>query len=281
MMTRVLPSLFAALMAFAALAQPQRAEAATCRPYANLDAMLQDPLLHWMVVGEQHGTNEMPAAFLDLVCHAATARRPIVVAVERSAGEQADIDLFMRSDGSERAKAALTASPMWRSKAMQDGRGSYAYLAMLDRLRLLRQRGVVSNVVAFAPDVPLDPAAYEEAMAARLRSALPGKDGLVLVYVGNCHAMRLAMCGTKPAAAFLPRAETLTINLEGTGGTIWNCGGSCGVHRVSGASPKGVRKLELLDDPKAPWDAMLFLGEPVSASPPAVAKMDDPPPIRS
>lgn len=271
---------------------PERVGTPGCRPYAGLEQLWANRSLRWIVVGELHGTWEMPAAFRDIVCNAAAAKRPIVVAVERSETEQADIDTFMKSNGGEDTRAALLRNHAWQDKGAQDGRSSRAYLHLLNHLRVMHHAGAIEKVVAFQP-ASGDMANYEAEMAKRLQSAASTKETLVLAFVGNFHAMRIPMRDNKPAAAYLPSAETFTINLESSGGTAWNCAAtgpsppsgsfsdavaagriSCGPQKLGGTSSAGAPRLEILNDPKAPYDGLLFFGGPASASPPAVVQVD-------
>jgi hypothetical protein len=233
--------MLAALIFGAQAASPtpasERVGTPACRPYAGLEKLWTNKSLRWIVVGEMHGTWEMPGAFRDIVCNASAAKRPIVVAVERSETEQADIDAFLKSDGGRDAQTALLQSGTWRDKEMQDGRGSRAYLHLLDHLRVMHQVGAIKKVVAFQP-ADGDIANYEEGMAKRLQSASPGKETLVLAFVGNFHAMRIPIRDKRPAAAYLPSAETFTINLESSGGTAWNCA-------ATGPSPPAVAQVDV------------------------------------
>jgi len=275
MIVRLFFAMLALIMPMAISAAPASVKSDHCRAIGGLETLWSRPSLRWIVVGEQHGTAEMPAAFRDIVCNAAAAKRPIVVAVERSETEQADIDAFMRSDGEAKARTALLKSYMWQNKTMQDGRSSRAYFQLLESLRVMHRNGVIGRVVAFQPDIATHtPASYEAEMARRLQSASPDEKTLVLAFVGNCHAMRIPMCGSKSAAGDLPSAETFTIDVEGSGGSVWNCGPDCGVHKVWGPSPIGSPRLEFLKDPTAHYDAMLFLGGPVTASLPAVVPVE-------
>ena len=81
------------------------------------------------VVGEQHGTNETPSTFANLVCLASKGR-PVVVAVEQPTGEQAAIDAYLMSDGGRVAEAAFLKSAIWTNK-FKDGRSSQAYSGCL------------------------------------------------------------------------------------------------------------------------------------------------------
>jgi len=275
MIVRLFLAILALAMPVAISAAPASAKSDHCRVIGGLESLWSRPSLRWIIVGEVHGTAEMPAAFRDIVCNAAAAKRPIVVAVERSETEQADIDAFMRSGREAKARTALLKGYMWQNKAMQDGRNSRAYLQLLEDLRVMHRGGVIGRVVAFQPAVRThDAASYEAEMAKRLQSASPDEKTLVLAFVGNCHAMRIPMCGSKSAAGDLPRAETFTIDVEGSGGSVWNCGPDCGVHKVYGPSPIGSPRLDVIEDPRAPYDAMLFLGGPVTASLPAAGQVE-------
>src|SRR4029079_429619 len=60
----------------------------------------QERLGSLVLLGELHGTAEIPAAFGRLVCQAASTRRgAVLVGLEILAGAQAAIDVFLASDG--------------------------------------------------------------------------------------------------------------------------------------------------------------------------------------
>jgi len=89
-----------------------------------------------VLVGEIHGSAEIPAAFGNLVCHA-LRRRPretVLVGLEIFSSAQSAIDAFLASDGGGPARAALLEHDFWR-REYQDGRSSGAMLALLDALR--------------------------------------------------------------------------------------------------------------------------------------------------
>lgn len=93
------------------------ASALACPPVPNADRLWAKPETQWILVGEMHGTAQMPALFADLVCQAAaTSGRPITVALEQNAGMQPAIDAFLKSDGGPRARASFLAAPMWTGK---------------------------------------------------------------------------------------------------------------------------------------------------------------------
>ncbi len=124
------------------------ASTATCRDTPGLQsAVMQDT--RFLVVGETHGTTEIPALFGDIVCDLAKTR-PIIVAFEWSERSKADIDAYMQSDGGDAARKQLMNSRIW-SRDFADGRSSVAMLNLLSELRNLRQRGANLKIVAVQP----------------------------------------------------------------------------------------------------------------------------------
>jgi hypothetical protein len=195
------------------------------------EALLRRAGLKWLVVGEDHGTNQVPEAFSYLVCRLSHSRK-VVVGVEISDLQQRDIDVFLSNDNAKAARTNFLKSPIWHSP-IKDGRSSRAYFAMMERLRDLYRHGNVINVVALQPSVFGDKAAFERMMAQRaIDSARPGALGVILV--GNLHAQIDAIShGTQsypPMAAYLPRGATVTLDAITPGGMQWACLGpdKCG-----------------------------------------------------
>ena len=77
-----------------------------CAPIEGADAILADPAIDYVILGEMHGTQETPALFGDLVC-AAAARGPVIVALEVALEDQAAFDAYLNSAGDAPARAAL------------------------------------------------------------------------------------------------------------------------------------------------------------------------------
>src|SRR5438045_9622236 len=119
MTVRFLLAMLALIMPVATSAAPATAKSEGCRDIGGLEALWSRPSLRWIVGGEVHGTAEMPAAFRDIVCTAAAAKRPIGVAVERSETEAADIDALMRPDGGAKARTALHTRCRGQTKASE------------------------------------------------------------------------------------------------------------------------------------------------------------------
>lgn len=259
--------------------------AAPCVALPGIDALLATPKLQWLMLGEQHGTSETPAAFADIVCHASRARRPVIVALEMFESEQPAIETFLTSDGGPAARAALLTSATFAAK-MQDGRGSTAMLTLLDRLRMMKMSGRIRRVMGFRPDAASGNEAVEAGMADILRRA--AADGsLVVAMAGNVHAaVQPVTFGDRsylPAAARLPRESTRTLNARGNGGAQWSCfmaptnaapGGSvtCGARDFGPAAETMPRGIVLDPAPDARWSGQLNLGVATSAAPPATSR---------
>jgi len=249
------------------------AGAASCPKVVGADRLWAKPETQWVMIGEMHGTAEMPAFFGDLVCQAAAnSGRPVTVALEQDAEMQPAIDAFLASDGGPAARNAFLAASMWRGK-MQDGRASQAMFALYDRLRAMKQSGQIRGVVAFIPvmDGWKGEGPYNAGMAERLQEAAAGRIDIVLAYMGSVHAAKSSMGqganAFLPAAADLPPERTVSVYLDSNGGEAWNCmGDSCAPHPMQARDAKrGFVSADGL-----PWrfDWVFELGSKASASPP-------------
>jgi hypothetical protein len=189
-----------------------------------------------VMFGELHGTKEMPAMFARLVCAALQRGNAVSVGLELPASEQAQLDQYMASDGDSSARNALLASWFW-SKG-RDGRQSNAYFGMIEALRGMRHAGLPLSVFSLE-DKPIKSSQYaqrrDEVMAARVRHEYETRtDTLVLTYTGNIHNMLHLPEGLShipaPMGLGLQDLHPVSINLTGSGGTMWNCSPECGVH---------------------------------------------------
>lgn len=251
------------------LAGPSQA-AEPCRDVAGAMALWKARETRYVLFGEMHGTAEAPALFGDVVC-LASGERPVIVALEMPATEQAALDLFMASDGSSKDLAALLAGAFWSAKS-HDGRSSEAMLSLIGRLRELKAAGRPLKVLAFVPEYPsgFHQDYYELDMALALTVAgRASPDALVLVLVGNFHAGRRTDFGIMPAALHLPDAETVVLDLVVAGGEAWNCQkDGCGPHRLGG-DPETKRGVIMFDASRDGFDGSYGPGTSATASPPA------------
>jgi hypothetical protein len=250
------------------------ASAMACTPVPGADR-LWEPSTRWVIVGEIHGTVETPAAFTDLACLASETGRPVVVAIEYSADWQSVVDAWLLSDGGEAARAALMTLRIWRTD-IPDGRGSVAFLDMLDRLRRMKQAGQIAGVVcADVSETGWGDETRDSLMARAWQSIDAPEDGIILALVGNAHAMRLPWTlrdrTIVTAASLMPPERAITVSVFGNGGTAWNCReGGCGP-RPNGPPRAAATGITYLTAPDARWGAIFELGVPTTAAEPAAS----------
>src|SRR5258708_1143881 len=187
------------------LAMNAAAATAPCSPVPGADQIWSKASVHWVFVGELHGSNETPAAFRELVCDAIAQGKHVTVALERPTSEQAALDNVLAAKDLAAAQESLLRLRGW--KEVPDGRGSEAMLRLLVSLRELRRLQPDLKVVAFdAPYTgPPAPAPRDEAMGHALLSLRPAKPNhLLLILTGNLHAMQASRRGYALAAMYLP-----------------------------------------------------------------------------
>lgn len=271
-------------VAFAALTPGLAQAAEPCTPIAGAEDLVQRPNLHWLVVGELHGTKELPAAFGDLACIAAKVRgKPVTIGLEFPPDEQPRFDAYMASTGDAAARAALTQGATWRH-GMRDGRSSEAMLALIDRVRVMKAQGWVIRLLAirkqapFTPGKEFDPAAGELLIGEGMREAGTA-DGLTLILIGNVHAAvrKFGNLAYAPAASVLPADQTVTLNFVYGSGDAWICtmpqpgaAVTCQGRHLGGQPAPGSRAIRFDPSPDMPWSGLFSAGTAISASPPAV-----------
>jgi hypothetical protein len=258
--------------------------AGQCATIPGWERVLANEQVRWIIIGEAHGTNEIPRIFLDAVCLTAQSRR-VVVAVEQPSSDQSAIDAFISSDGGSQAEEAFLRAQMW-NQPTKDGRSSQAYFRLFEALRIMRATGEIAGVVAIQPFrtfpgsltvaevqklvAEYSQAQYEKDMAKLVeRAAQPGT--IVLALTGGIHAMLTEVpFGDKfiGMAGHLPPESTLTFNAVSQGGESWACqAGSCGPIRFSDAS-KGQPRSLVMSAENPTYSGTLYLGSPITVSAP-------------
>ena len=229
-----------------------------------------------VLLGEMHGTQEIPAITGELVAHYARTQ-PVLLALEADAGDQLRLDRFLASDGGVTARAALLAGDHWQ-EPNHDGRDSAAMFALIEQVRQLRKAGASVDVVL------IDAAGAgtrDERMAAAVRTAMAAHPGArALVLIGNVHAMTgeppEMIADGKPfvpprtVARYRVDLRPFSVVFRAAGGTFWTCrGGRCGEHDVL-ANPTG-ESLPRIEHhaPEDPWMLTMLLPR-FTASPPAI-----------
>lgn len=226
------------------------------------------PAASVLLVGEIHGTEQAPALVAALACAALKTGKPVTVALEVPVEEQANLDRFLVSDGSENSRAVLLSGPFW-NRATQDGRSSAAMLALLHRLRALRARGANLRVVAVD-----DGAARtrDVGMAERIRAQR--HRGTVIALLGNVHASqgkgRRSRPDYEPAGYLLRDLDPFSLYVGGPAGTAWVCAPECGVRAVSASRFAAYRPGYSPAEGAIPGYIGFYAATGTTASPPAI-----------
>jgi len=238
-----------------------------------------------VLVGEIHGTREIPAAFGHLVCQAAAEQRgkTILVGLEILATAQSAIDAFLASQGDASAIHALLAQEFWQ-RDYQDGRSSAAMFHLLDEFRRYRKAGSKILVRALDPGRYDSPGNRDAEMAASLANAIAAvSPAQTLALVGNVHSRTLKGYPWDAKADYVPlgallRAQyddLITLDVTVLGGSAWTCtsaaAADCGAHAMRARETTGPIPRIALDPaaaPKTGHSGAIFIGE-VTASAPA------------
>ncbi len=238
-----------------------------------------------VLVGDFHGTREIPATFGALVCRAATEERgrPVLAGLEIPASEQGAIDAFLASAGDAAATQSLLAGDFWR-RDYQDGRSSEAMLGLLGELRRQRRAGLKVVVRGLDPQHYDSPDERDAGMAATLSEAIAAlRPARTFVLVGNVHARTLHGYPWDTKATYVPMGAVLrarygdliALDVKSLGGSAWTCTSAeprdCGAHDLRHRDPDGpAPRVELAPASATAtgYDGLLFMGS-LTASPPA------------
>ncbi len=220
--------------------------ATLCKPQASLDVSKITSQL--VVVGEVHGTNEIPEFVSGLLCSLLLQGKSVILGIEHTSADQAALNRFMVSEGTSADRDALLTGERWQSP-FQDGRASQAMFAMLESARRLRSAGQRVGALAFDISgdlvVPMSEAdraqlstqdnslfsrSRDRTMADNLeRAAILNRNYVVLALVGNLHASTIK--GTSRDPEYRPMAQILEersqpfiVGLRTEGGTSWYAG---------------------------------------------------------
>ncbi|WP_255441775.1 hypothetical protein [Corallococcus sp. Z5C101001] len=237
-----------------------------------------------MLLGELHGTQQVPRFVAQAACQLSTAGMPVSVGLELPVESESRITAFLQSQGQELDWLKLMEAPFWRSP-YPDGRGSEAVANMLEQLRQLRSRGL--DVTVFVYDQPkLTGQQREQALAATiLKEVESGGGRFHLVVSGNIHP-RTAK-GLPWDTQYRPMGMLLAARLKHMvsldvaydSGTAWICaaeekGGKleCGVKEAKGKDNGDRFFVHVWDSAnKEGYHGVFYVGH-VTASAPAILK---------
>ncbi|PTL80596.1 hypothetical protein [Vitiosangium sp. GDMCC 1.1324] len=232
-----------------------------------------------MLLGELHGTREVPRFVALSACQVSARGIPVTVGLELPVEEQERVRRFIASDGSAQEHALLMESPFWRSP-YPDGRSSEAVAQLLEQLRWLRAQGL--DVKVFVFDHPeLQGEAREAAMAGSILSQVEaGAERFFVIATGNVHPRILPGVpwdlGYRPMGYMLARKLSSLVSLDVAydSGTAWICSVGetleCGERSTKGKNNGDRYFISFFEQPNESGFHGVFYVGPVSASPPAV-----------
>ncbi|NOJ92732.1 hypothetical protein HMI51_07280 [Corallococcus coralloides] len=139
-----------------------------------------------LLLGELHGTQQVPRFIAQAACQLTVAGTPVSVGLELPVENEERITTFLQSQGGEVDWLKLMEAPFWRSP-YPDGRGSEAVANMLEQLRHLRAQGL--DVAVFVYDHPkLSGQPREDALTKTVLAQVSAKpERFHLVVSGNIH----------------------------------------------------------------------------------------------
>ncbi|MBF5044449.1 ChaN family lipoprotein [Aggregicoccus sp. 17bor-14] len=194
-----------------------------------------------LLLGELHGTQEVPRFMARAVCQVAFEQVPVVLALELPVQEQPALDAYLRSEGGPDDQRALLMGAVWH-RPRQDGRTSRAVLELIEHVRVLNRQGLPVSLLAF-DSLTLQGNAHEQAMAERLLARRAKEKGsALLVLTGNAHASTERGTewdpGLVPMGALLARSDyrVRALDVLYDAGQAWTCrlgekgALSCGIH---------------------------------------------------
>jgi hypothetical protein len=221
-----------------------------------------------VMVGEIHGTSEMPAEFLRLVCSALARGQAVSVGIEMFDPNRT-LAAYMSSNGDTAARQALLGARHWNG--MRDGRSSVAWLGMIETFRTWRLRGLPLSVFALS-DTP-SAGSYDQVMSTRLRQERAAHpEALMLTYTGNVHSMLKRLQGLpEPMGMLVADLNPVSINLASDAGQAWMCMGAsgCGAQDLPATLKNGPAHTARPAAQVGVYTLQLNVGR-ITASPPAV-----------
>lgn len=246
-------------------------ELADCTPIAGSAALLAAG--RTVLVGEMHGTREVPAALYRMVCSALRRGVPVAVGLEVN-DEDSALSRFMDADDEPAAGQHYLATRFWMQG--RDGRASAAMFDTIAALKALRRQGLPMSVFALYDSRMLS----DRKMAERLRrERLVRPDALILTFTGNIHNMLETPAGMPlTMGTLVADLKPLSVNLVYSGGSAWSCQDAvCGVNALP-MPPDAPRELWTVVPARYAkvYNVEVSVGM-TTASPPAVERTEPAP----
>ncbi len=188
-----------------------------------------------VLVGEQHGTNEIPAGVGDLACLAATQGLSTLVLLELPATWNPAFERYLGARDAEAGLRPFKMSVGWSTfhqPYQPDGRSSFAITRLLKDLHRLRKGGARVTLRAF-DSRPFEPPQVNSdfGMASSLvRNIEESPNDFTLLLTGNLHSrLRRDTTTIKPepmaylASQARPKWRFVSINATFSSGEAWAC----------------------------------------------------------
>jgi hypothetical protein len=185
-------------------------------------------------IGDFHGSQETPAFLRDLSCHVMKSGRPLVVAMEYDAADQAVLDQFLRTSDEAAAVSLLTSTVHWTDN--KDGRASSAMRDAL--LGIWRDAHAGGKVRLLAYDLPVSTWQERDRASAQYisRERATTGDAFWIVFGGNVHARKIKGLPKEgyedhePLGYQIRDWNLLHLDVRYRGGASWACvDGNCSV----------------------------------------------------
>jgi hypothetical protein len=250
----------------------QNLYATSCDTVKGYDQILKH---HLVMVGEMHGTREVPEYFGELVCSALATESSVAIGLELPVAMAPALDEYLDSDNADAVEKLLN-DPSW-SPTFQDGRLSEAMLQLIQKLATLKARheGQLSVHLIDAPEDYRDgEMPKSRSLAAHIRKIINDSNAdYLFTLTGNFHN-RINVPPDQSAATALSELEPFTVTLSWQKGQAWMCAGAtpdnCGDTRLPNRDTEiEEARIVLNDDEQSRWHARLEIPL-LSASPPAV-----------
>ncbi|WP_133406470.1 hypothetical protein [Parashewanella tropica] len=222
-----------------------------------------------VMLGEIHGTIEVPKLFGDIVCHSAKdGIGDIAVMLELPASLQASLDLYMIGKIDEQA---FLFHPVW-APAWQDGRFSVAMMDLIKTLKLIKQKYPQKLNVFLVDLLPenSNKKPKSQYLADNISKHLSNEYDKTFVLTGNYHN-RVNVKNGNSAATLLEKYDPFTLTIKSPKGSYWSCTGSkatdCKENSFNSGQDVSREGVVVFDDIQ-PWHGVYQLKK-LTFSPPA------------
>ncbi len=213
-----------------------------------------------IIVGEIHGTKEMPEFAAKLVCHYAKKKIPVLLGLELPTEYQAYLNAYHFSNGAVQDNEKLIGADFWKRPT---GQASTAVFDLIEHARKLAKGGhAVFPFFYQASNNPLNFGNNKEdhsinndlAMATSIYTrAINYKQHKIIILAGNKHARKADEIYSM--ASFLEKfTPVFSINFTYPGGKVWGCTGKPMFCGISALNPSTAEQ-------QTGFDGIVTLGE--------------------